>query len=175
MHITITDIVGEKRIYLAHPIKGKEVAIVTVFSDNVQYQIWEPMNVLLITNEEKRLPKGTFTGRELSAFVGSNLITTPLDTIENIVKMDKLAGITEIVISVNELNNSDNLEDGKPCNILLRRHMTSSEEFTNFEPVSPQHKKLKNGDFTSLNLKIMGQKDNGITNGPGMTMVLHIR
>ena len=38
MYITITDIIGEKRIDLAYPIPGEEVAVVSVFSDNIQYE-----------------------------------------------------------------------------------------------------------------------------------------
>ena len=102
MYIAITDIVGEKRINLASPIRGKEIAVVSMFI-NVQYQIREPMNVLLIMKEEKQLPKGMFTGRELSMFAGRKVIASPLDTNENIVKTDKLAGIMEMVISLNEL------------------------------------------------------------------------
>ena len=51
MYGTITDIVGEKRINLAYPIWGKEVAVVSKLSDNIQYQIKEPLKVTL-TNEE---------------------------------------------------------------------------------------------------------------------------
>ena len=39
MYITINKIIGEKRIDLTCLIKGKEVAVVSVFSDNVQYQV----------------------------------------------------------------------------------------------------------------------------------------
>ena len=39
MYIMITDIVREKRIDLAYLMQGKEVAIISMFSDNVQYQI----------------------------------------------------------------------------------------------------------------------------------------
>ena len=53
--------------------------------------------------------------------------------------------------------------------------MTGSEEFVSFEPVALQYKRLKNGEFTSLTLKIMDQKDNSITDGPGLTTVFHIR
>ena len=46
MYITITGIVGEKRIDLAYPIKNlnsnKEVAVVSMFSDNIQYEFMEP-------------------------------------------------------------------------------------------------------------------------------------
>ena len=76
---------------------------------------------------------------------------------QNVSKMNKLAGVTEMVISLNELSNSDDLEDGKPSKVLLRHYLTSSEVFTNFEPVSPQYKKLKDAEFTSLTLRIKDQ------------------
>ena len=53
-------------------------------------------------------------------------------------------------------------------------HVTSNEDFTSFEPRSPQYKKLKNREFTSLTLRITDQAGNGITDGPQVTVVLHI-
>ena len=53
MYVMITDIVGEKRIDLTYPIRGQEVVVISMFSDNIQYQIKEPLKVLLITNKEK--------------------------------------------------------------------------------------------------------------------------
>ena len=44
-----------------------------------------------------------------------------------------------------------------------------------FEPVTPQYKKLKNGEIVSLTLKITDQADSIITNGLGTTVVLHIQ
>ena len=38
MYITITDIIGKKRIDLAYLIRGKEVTVVSMFSDNVKYE-----------------------------------------------------------------------------------------------------------------------------------------
>ena len=111
---------------------------------------------------------------ELSAFVGRNLLISLMDGSENTIKINKLAGITEMVISLNQLNNSDNLEDGKPNNVLLRNHMTSSEEFTNYEPVIQQYKKLENGEFNSIPLRIMDQKKKIMTDGPAATVVLNI-
>ena len=120
------------------------------------------------------LPEGKFISSELSTFVGRNQAIAPLDAGENISKTSKLAGVMEVVISLDELDNADNLEDGKLSNVLLRHHMTSSKEFTNFEPVTPQYKKLKNREFTSLTLRMADQNDNSITDGPGMIIVLHI-
>ena len=79
-----------------------------------------------------------------------------------------------MVISLNELDNSDNLEDGRPSNTLFTYYVTGPEYSTCFEPDTPQYKKLKNGMITSLTLKIMDQSNNIITNGPQVTVVLHI-
>ena len=79
MYITITDVVEEKRINLAYPIQNldssKEVTVISMFTNNVQYQIREPLKVLLIMNKEKQLPEGVSTDRELYASVGRKLIT----------------------------------------------------------------------------------------------------
>ena len=37
MYITINDIIGEARIDLSYPIEGKEIAVVSMLSDNIQY------------------------------------------------------------------------------------------------------------------------------------------
>ena len=116
-----------------------------------------------------------FTDRELNTSIGRKLITTPLGANDNIVKTDNLVCIMDMVLSLDKFDNTDNLEDGTLSNVLLRYNMTGSEEFTSFEPVAPQYKKLKNGRFTFLTLRIMDQKDNSITDGPEMTIVLHIR
>ena len=89
--------------------------------------------------------------------------------------MNKLKAITEMIINLDELNNSDNLEDGHPSNTLFMYHVTDDKDFTHFEPQTPQYRKLKNGEFTSLTLKIMDQAGNVITDGPQVTVILHIK
>ena len=80
-----------------------------------------------------------------------------------------------MTISLNELDNSDNLKDGRPSNTLFTYYVTGPEYSMHFEPCTPQYKKLKNGMITSLTLKIMDQAGNIITYGPGTTVVLHIK
>ena len=76
---------------------------------------------------------------------------------------------------MNELDNSDNLEDGRPSNTLFTYYVTSPERYTCLKPCSPQYMKLKNGEIVSLTLKITDQNNNIINIGPGTTVVLHIR
>ena len=47
MYITINDIIGEKRIDLSYPIKGKDITVVSMFSNNVLYWLQVPIEVLL--------------------------------------------------------------------------------------------------------------------------------
>ena len=53
--------------------------------------------------------------------------------------------------------------------------MTGDKDFTCFEPQTPQYRKLKNGEFTSLNLRITDQNNNIVTDGLQVTVVLHTR
>ena len=64
---------------------------------------------------------------------------------DQVTKTNKLKGITEMIINLDELNNTNNLEDGRPSNALLTYHVTSNEDFISLEPQTPQYKKLKNG------------------------------
>ena len=86
-----------------------------------------------------------------------------------------MKGIREITLNLDELDNSDNLKDGRPSNKLLTYHVTSNEDFMSFEPQNPQYKKLKNEQFTSLTPRITDQNNNVITDGPRVTVALHIR
>ena len=82
----------------------------------------------------------------------------------------------EVILTLDKLDNTNNLEDRKPSNTLLKYQATVYEEFTQFEPYTPQYKKLKNGKLVSLALKVMHKKKNNIiTDGSVTTAVLHIR
>ena len=61
MYITIIDIVGEKRIDLVYPIQDKEVAVVSVFSGNIQYEFTKPWTVELGELWSKQIMAGTYT------------------------------------------------------------------------------------------------------------------
>ena len=93
---------------------------------------------------------------------------------DQVTKTNKLKGITEITLNLDELNNSNNLKDGRPSNELLTYHVDAHKDFMHFKPQTPQYRKLKNEEFTSLNLRITDQNNNVITDGPQVTVVLHI-
>ena len=175
MYITINDIKGEKRIDLSYSIDSdKEITVIIMLSDNVQYQLLKLRSVM-DSDSKKLIPSGTYASRELLSMLGGMVELNQFEVDDQVTKTIKLKGITEITLNLDELNNSDNLKDGRPSNELLTYHVTDDKDFTHFEPQTPQYKKLKNGEFTSLNLRITDQNNNIITDGPQVTVVLHIR
>ena len=180
MYITINNIKGEKKIDLSYSIQnfdsGKEIAVIRILSDNVQYQVLKLRSVMdPISDTIKMIPSGTYAGRELLSMLEGIVELNQFEVVDQVTKTNKLKGITEITLNLDELNNSDNLKDGRPSNELLTYHMTDDKDFMHFEPDTPQYKALKNGEFTSLTLRITDQNNNVITDSLQVTVVLHIK
>ena len=179
MYITINNIKGEKRIDLSYSIQNfdsdKEIAVIRMLSDNVKYEILKLRSVMdPISDTKKMIPNGTYASRQLLSMLEGIIELNQFEVDNQVIKKNKLKGITEITLNLDELNNSDNLKDGKPSNSLLTYYMTDNKDFTRFEPDIPQYNALKCREFTSLNLRITDQNNNIITDGLRITVVLHI-
>ena len=180
MYITINNRRGEKRIDLSYSIQSfdsdKEIAVIRMLSNNAKYEILKFRSVMdPISDAKKTIPRGTYASRELISMLEGIVELNQFEVDDQVTKTNKLKGITEITLNLDELNNSFNLKDGRPSNELLTYHVTDDRDFTHFEPQTPQYKKLKNGEFTFLNLRMMNQNNNVITDGLQATAVLHIR
>ena len=79
-----------------------------------------------------------YAGRELIS-----MLEGMVELNEQVTKTNKLRDITEITLNLDELDNSNNLKDGRPSNSLLTYYVTDDKDFTCFEPQNPQYKKLK--------------------------------
>ena len=172
-YITINDIIDSKTIDLSYPIhSGMEITVVSMLSNNVQYWLQGSIDVLFKTVKKIVLNKAVYTDKELNTLIGMELRSLMIDSREDVLRTNRLEKVTKMV---NELDNSDNLEDGRPSNTLFTYYVTGPEYSMHFEPRISQYKKLKNGMITSLTLAIMDQAGNIITDGPGTTVVLHIK
>ena len=179
MYITINDIIGEKMIDLSYSVRNfsfsKEIAVISTLSETTLYEMTKPLKLKLADGSEKELSSKTYMSRELNAFVEGKHIVSDLDGDPRIIKTNKLARVANMSLKLDELDNSNNLEDGHPSNTLFTYYMPGSEDFTCFELQTPRYKKLKYGEIVSLTLKITDQNNNIIANGPGTIIVLHIR
>ena len=175
----INNIKGEKRIDLSYSTQNfdsdREITVIRMLSNNVKYEILKLRLVMdPISNTKKLIPSGTYASRELLSMLEGIIELNQFEVDDQVTKTNKLKGITEITLNLDELNNSNNLKDRRPSNKLLTYHVTDDKGFTHFKPQTPQYRKLKNGEFTSLNLRIMEQNNNIVTDGPQVTVVLHI-
>ena len=110
---------------------------------NSQILLHRSIEVLSVTGKKIVLNKGVYMDKELNSLTGTELKSQMLDSRNDIQRTNKLVNGTKITISLNELNNSDNLEDGKPSNTLFTYFVTSPEYFMHFEPQSHNIKNLR--------------------------------
>ena len=87
-----------------------------------------------ISETKKIIPSGTYTGKQLLSIVEGIVELKKFEIDDQVTETNKLKGITEMIIDLDELNNSVNLKDGRTSKELLTYHVTSNEDFTRFEP-----------------------------------------
>ena len=99
-----------------------------------------------ISDSKKLIPSKTYACRELLSMLEGIVELNKFLVDDQVTKTNKLKGITEMIINLDELNNTNNLEDGRPSNSLLTYQVTSNEAFTSFEPriTSTRNLKMKN-------------------------------
>ena len=97
-------------------------------SDNIQYEVVNPRKTVdPILDNKKLIPSKTYAGRELISVLEGMVELVHFEADDQVIKKIKLRGITEMVLNSNELDNGDNLKDGRPRNALLTYHVTDEE------------------------------------------------
>ena len=108
----INNIIGEKTIYLSYPIRNfdssKEVAVIIMLSDNVQYKIIKPRSVIDSTSpgNKKLILSRTYAGRELIYILEGMIELTQFENDERVIKKNKLRWFTEMIFNLNKLDNT---------------------------------------------------------------------
>ena len=94
-----------------------------------------------ISNAKKTIPSGSYAGRQLLSIAEGIIEVNQFEVDDQVTKTNKLKGIMEMIINLDELNNSINLKDGRPSNTLFTYHVTDDKDFMCFKPQNPQYKK----------------------------------
>ena len=128
MYITINGIKGEKMIDLSYPIYsttrwGKEIAVVNMHSNNAQILLHRSIKVLSVMGKKIVLNKRVYMDKELNSLIETELKSQMLHSCNDIQRTNMLVNGTKITISLNKLDNSDNLEDGKLSNVLFTHYV----------------------------------------------------
>ena len=87
-----------------------------MLNDNVEYEILKLRSVMdPISDTKKMIPNGTYARRQLLSMLEGMIELNQFEADDEVIKKNKLKGITEITLNFDELNNSDNLKDGNPA------------------------------------------------------------
>ena len=110
---------------LTYP-SGKEVAVISVFSDNVRYEVVKDRTIIdhISPGNKKQIVSKTYAGRELISILGGMVAFNHFVNDDRVIKTNKLRGITEMILNLDELDNTDNLEDRRLSSALLTYHVT---------------------------------------------------
>ena len=102
--------------YLIQFIQKRKLQLLAcIYISNSQILLHRSIEVLSVTGKKIVLNKGVHMDKELTSQVGMELKLQMLDSRNDIQRTNKLANGTKITITLNELNNSDNLKDGNPA------------------------------------------------------------
>ena len=94
MYIMINEVIGEKTIDLSYPIyPEKEIAVVSMFSNNSQILLKKSMEMLLYTGKKIVLNKGAYMDRELDSLIGTELKSQMLDSHDDVLRTNKLKNL----------------------------------------------------------------------------------
>ena len=108
---------------------GREITVISMLSENTQYEMTKPLKLKLVDGSEKEVLSKTYMSRELNTFVEGKHIVSDLDNDPQIIKTNKLAKVTNMSLNLDELDNTNNLEDS---NTLFMYYMPGSEDFMHF-------------------------------------------
>ena len=85
---------------------------------NIQYEFTDPQTIDFGLRNEQ-IMAGTYTRKELIDLMEGKMQLPQFDKNLRINRTNKLAGITEMVFNLDELDNSNNLKDGTPSTLYL--------------------------------------------------------
>ena len=93
---------------LTYPIcSSKEVAVISMLSDNVQYEIIKPRTIVnsISSANENLILRKTYAGRVLISILGGLSAFTHFVNDDRVIKTNKLVGISEMIfLNLNKLD-----------------------------------------------------------------------
>ena len=91
--------------------------------------------------------------------------------------IDMLLSKKMFSFKINKLSTTDNILNGKPCNVLYTDYLNKDISFGDiiyFEPTNVQYKKLVNGIIDQLKVSLIDGDGNEIFSNFKISIVLHI-
>ena len=199
MYITVDNIKNEVSLY--YPIDNKNrnnnVGLIRAYFVYSFYNVEKDEKIHLKNGETLPVKKGCYTKKDIEkvssgkvkydSFTGKSVIDPTISRFGPY--MNKILGISngnyiDMLLSkkmfsfkINKLSTTDNILNGKPCNMLYTGYLNKDISFGDivyFEPKNVQYKKLVNGTINQMKVLLVDGDGNEILSNFKISIVLHI-
>ena len=199
MYITVDDIKNE--ISLEYPIDNrngnKNVGLIRAYFVYSFYNVEKDEKIHLKNGSPLLVNRGCYTTKDIEkvssgkvkydSMTGKSVIDPTISRfglymnkilrISNGNYMDMLLSKKMFSFKINKLSTTDNILDGKPCDILYTGYLNKDISFGDiiyFEPKNVQYKKLVIGTIDQLKVLLVNRDGNEIFSNFKISIVLHI-
>ena len=199
MYITVDNIKNE--ISLEYPIDNrngnKKVGLIRAYFVYSFYNVEKDEKIHLKNGSTLLVKRGCYTIKDIEkvssgkvkydSLTGKSVIDSTISRFEPY--MNKILGISNgnyvdtllskkmFSFKINKLSTTDNVLNGKPCNVLYTGYLNKDISFGDivyFEPKNVQYKKLVNGVIDQLKVLLIDGDGNEILSNFKISIVLHI-
>ena len=199
MFITADDI--KNKISLYYPIDNrsgnKSIGLIRAYFVYNFYNVENDEKIHLKNGEMLKVKRGCYTMKDIEKVSSGKVKYDPLtgkSVIDPIISrfgpyMNKILGISNgnyidtllskktFSFKTNRLSTTDNILNGKPCDVLYPGYLNKDISFGDivyFEPKNIQYKKLVNGVIDQLKVSLVDGDGNEILSNFNISIVLHI-
>ena len=199
MYITVDDIKNE--ISLDYPIDNRhgdeKVGLIHAYFVYSFYNVEKDEKIHLKNGETLPVKKGCYTKKDIEkvssgkvkydSLTGKSVIDPTINRFGPY--MNKILGLSNgnyidtllskkmFSFKINKLSTTDNILNGKPCDVLYTGYLNKDIPFGDivyFEPKNVQYKKLAIGTINQLKVSLVDGDDNEIFSDFKISIVLHI-
>ena len=199
MYATADDI--EKEISLYYPIDNrngnKKVGLIRAYIVYSFYNVEKDEKIHLKNGETLKVKRGCYTMKDIER-VSLNKIKYDQLTSKSVIDppisrfgpyMNRILGISNgnfidtllakkaFSFKISKLSTTDNILNGKPCDVLYTGYLSRDISFGDivyFQPTNIQYKKLVNGIIDQLKVSLIDGDGNEILSNFKISTVLHI-
>ena len=199
MYITVDDIKNEISLY--HPIdnsnRDKKIGLIRAYFVYSFYNVEKDEKIHLKNGGSLLVKRGCYTMKDIEkvssgkvkydSLTGKSVIDPTISRFDPY--MNKILGISNgnyidtllskkmFSFNINKLSTTNNILNGKPCDILYTDYLNKDISFGDivyFEPKNVQYKKLANGSIDQLIVSLVDGDGNEIFSDFKISIVLHI-
>ena len=199
MYITAYDIKNEISFY--YPIDNsfgdKKIGLIRAYFVYSFYNVEQDEKIHLKNGSPLLVKRGCYTMKDIEkvssgkvkydSLTGKSVIDASISRFGPY--MNKILGISngnyiDMLLSkkifsfkINKLSTTDNILNGKPCDVLYTGYLNKDISYGDiiyFEPTNVQYKKLVNGTIDQLKVSLVDRDGNEILSNFKISIVLHI-